>query len=181
MAEVRPFEAADICSLHICHNNIIENASSSAFVILDFKGYVLIDTPIKVLIKHTNVLFVVLTHWPVTRRLPADFSFFFLFFEFLDTWILLKLLLQIGVVNGRPLNLDLVPAFSLCRPIFNLTTPGATVSRLRSPVSHQSLASRSLIMDFLLFHFQILKFLLESFIISVLLIHIKLGLIFFYL
>jgi hypothetical protein len=46
MAEVGPFEYPNICSLHICHNNVIENASSSAFVILDFKGYVLIDTAI---------------------------------------------------------------------------------------------------------------------------------------
>ena len=105
MAEVRPLEAADICALHICHNNVIENASSSAFVILDFKSNMLIDTAIKVLIKYTKVLFVVLTHSPVTRRLSADLSvffllfYFFLLFELLSPWILLKRFWQIRVVD----------------------------------------------------------------------------------
>jgi hypothetical protein len=177
LAEVGPFEYPNICCLHICHNNVIENASSSAFVILDFKGNVLIDTAIKILIKHTYVLPMILTHCPVTGRPTSDLPFFFFLPELPSPWILLKFFPQIGVVNGRSLNLDLVPSFSLCRPIFNLTTPGATVSRLRPPFSQ--LASRSLIKDFLLFHFQLLKFLLENFAILVLLIHIKLGLFFF--
>jgi hypothetical protein len=179
LAEVGPFEYPNICCLHICHNNVIENASSSAFGILDFKGNVFIDTAIKILIKHTYVFPVILTHCPVTGRPSSDLFFFFFLPELPSPWILFKFFREIGVVDGRPLNHDLVPALSLCRPLINLTTPGAPVSRIGPPFNH--LASRSLIKDFLLFHFQLLKFLLESFIISVLLFHIKLGLFFFYL
>jgi hypothetical protein len=179
LAEVGLFEYPNICSLHICNNNIIENASSSAFIILDFKGNMLIDTAIKILIKNTNVLSVVLTHWPVTGRPPTDLSFFFFLPELPSPWILFKFFPQNGVVDVCSLNYDLVPSFSLCRPIIILTTPGATVSCHRSPLRHQSLASRSLIKDFLLFSFQFRKLLLESFIISVLLLHINLCLFFF--
>jgi hypothetical protein len=127
--------------MHIYHNYIIENASSSAFVIPDFKGNMLIDTSIEILVKYTNVLSVVLTHGPVTGRLRAFFLFFLS--ELPSPWILLKFFPQIGIVYVLPLNHDLVPAFSLCRPIIILTTSGATVSRLGSSLSH--LASRSLI------------------------------------
>ena len=191
LAEVRPLEAANICVLHICHNYVIENASSSAFVILDFKSNMLIDTAIKVLIKYTKVLFVVLTHCPETRRLSADLSvffllfYFFLLFELLSPWILLKRFREIRVVDVWFWN-DLVTPLSLFRLLFSLATPSATISRHRPPLSspvsnHLSLASICLIMDSLLFVFQLLKFLLESIIISVLLIQIYLCLLFFYL
>jgi hypothetical protein len=58
-----------------------------------------INTAIKVLIKYTEVLSVVLTHCPVARRLPADLSLFFLLLEFLNPWILLKLFFQARVVD----------------------------------------------------------------------------------
>jgi hypothetical protein len=102
LAEVGPFEAPDICSLHICDSNIVENASSGAFVIPDFKSNMLIDTAIEILIKYTNVLSVVLTHWPVTRRIPAVFSFCFFLPEFPSSWILFKFFPQIRVVDVCP-------------------------------------------------------------------------------
>ena len=62
-----------------------------------------------------------------------------------------------------------MPSFSLSRLLFILTTAGATVSRL----SHLSLADRSLIKDFLFIRSQLLEFLLECFLISLLLVLVQ--------
>jgi hypothetical protein len=119
-------------------------------IIPDFKGNMLIDLAIEVLIKYTNFLSVVLTQWHVTRINPAGF---FLFLpEFPSSRILLKFFPQILIVDVRPWNDYLLPSFALSRHLFILTNPRATVSRL----THQSLASRSLIKDFLLIRSQIL-------------------------
>jgi len=124
----------------------------------------LIDTAIEVFIKYTNVLSVVLTHLPVTRRSPACFSFCFFLPKFRSSWILFKFFPQIRVVDVCPWYDYLVPCFSLSRLLSILNTPTATVSRL----THHSLPPRSLIKDFLLIRSQLLYFLLESFIFLVL-------------
>ena len=74
LAKVGSFETSDRVSIHICHNYISKNVSSSAYAILYFKGKMLFDTTIKVLIKYSHVLSVFLTDGPITKRLSVDLS-----------------------------------------------------------------------------------------------------------